>query len=121
MHVHPDAAQHHLLVDVREAAGDRDNYGSVLSAHPDTRGGGQLQTAGSQPIETPACPATLSPEPPPGTRSDATPGLGRRARSASSWPYNLRRRHSTLGFLSPHEFEHERERSINIKNEEELT
>lgn len=35
--------------------------------------------------------------------------------------YNLRRRHSTLGFLSPHEFEHERERSINIKNEEELT
>jgi hypothetical protein len=27
-----------------------DNYGSVLAAHPDSRRGGQLQIAGSQPI-----------------------------------------------------------------------
>src|SRR4051794_30648277 len=78
-----------LVVDAREAAGDNDNYGSVLSAHPDTRGGGQLQTAGSQPIETPACPTSALTEPPPGTTGDATPRPGRRAHRASSWPYNF--------------------------------
>jgi len=63
----------------------------VLSAHPDTRGGGQLQTAGSQPIETPACPASALTEPPPGTAGDATPRPGRTSSPASSWPYNYKR------------------------------
>lgn len=77
-------------MDIGELAGERDNYGSVLSAHPDTRGGGHLQTAGAQPIEPPACPTTaLSTAPDPGTPAELTAepsddGL----RPTSSSPYN---------------------------------
>ena len=67
----------------------------MLSAHPDTRGGGQLQIAGAQPIETAGLPRhALNHEPPPGTTSDATPEPGQRARATSSWPYNRGRRPS---------------------------
>ena len=98
MHVHPDASHQHPPSSTwtsRERAGERDNYGSVLSAHPDTRGGGQLQTAGAQPIETPACPTTaLSHEPP---HRDHEPKLRPRPDSEphaqSSWPYNHDRVH----------------------------
>src|SRR5829696_7598300 len=69
-----------LLDHVREAAGDRDNYGSVLTAHPDTRGGGQLQTAGSQPIETPACPTSAL------TRAPARDHQRRYARARTTNP-----------------------------------
>src|SRR5262249_45154009 len=42
--------------------GRNDNYGSVRAAHPGSRRGGQLQTAGSQPIVTAAaCPTSLLP------------------------------------------------------------
>jgi hypothetical protein len=59
MHIHPDAAHLHPLISMtiaREAPDENDNYGFVLAAHPDTRGGGQLQIAGAQLIEAPACP-----------------------------------------------------------------
>jgi hypothetical protein len=109
MHIHADAS-HQLPpsfdVDVGELAGERDIYGSVLSAHPDTRGGGHLQTAGAQPIETPACPTTaLSTAPGTGTRAEPTPAPGRRTARESSSPYNTTRRHSTLGYLSPLDYE----------------
>src|ERR1700736_3029293 len=37
-------------LDTGDEAGENDNYGSVLAAHPGSRRGGQLQTTGSQPI-----------------------------------------------------------------------
>jgi len=49
----------HLLVTRGDQAGERGSYGFVLSAHPGTRGGGHLHSAGSQPNPTrrPAQPA----------------------------------------------------------------
>ena len=87
-------------MDVGELAGERDIYGSVLSAHPDTRGGGHLQTAGAQPIETPACPTTaLSTAPGTGTRTEPTPAPGQRTARESSSPYNDDQGSTTTHFL----------------------
>src|ERR1700730_6350697 len=48
-----------------DEAGENDNYGSVLAAHPGSRRGGQLQTTGSQPIvSVTACPTYVLPEAP---------------------------------------------------------
>jgi hypothetical protein len=50
--VEPDEAHHSSSRSLtRRRDGQHDNYGSVLAAHPSSRRGGQLQIAGSQPIE----------------------------------------------------------------------
>ncbi len=49
---------------VAETRRANDNYGSVLTAHPGSRRGGQLQTTGSQPIVSTACPTHVLPEAP---------------------------------------------------------
>jgi hypothetical protein len=50
---------------MRRRGGQNDNYGSVLTAHPGSRRGGQLQTTGSQPIvSATACPTSFLPEAP---------------------------------------------------------
>jgi hypothetical protein len=73
--------------------------------------GGQLQTAGSQPIENAAACPTSNPNDAlgPGTRHDATKHGGRCSLQGptrrSSCPYNPRRRHSALGYHSPIEYE----------------
>jgi hypothetical protein len=78
MHIHTHASHQRspfVDVDFGELAGERDNCGSVLSAHPDTRGGGHLQTAGAQPVEPPACPRLRSPQLPiPGHQPSLRPG-----------------------------------------------
>src|SRR6202011_2364013 len=52
-------------LDTGDEAGENDNYGSVLAAHPGSRRGGQLQTTGSQPIvSVTACPTYVLPEAP---------------------------------------------------------
>ncbi len=73
--------------------------------------GGQLQTAGSQPIENAAACPTSNPTtaPGPGTSRDGTRRTGRSSPRGpmrrSSCLYTRRRRHSTLGYLSPDEYE----------------
>jgi hypothetical protein len=54
MDIQPDKSASPLLLSGRSArdeAGKTTTYGSVLAAHPGSRRGGQLQSAGSQPIE----------------------------------------------------------------------
>lgn len=60
-----------------EAVND-DNYGSALASHPGSRSGGQLQIAGSQPIENAAaCPTSvLDGSPVPESGADATGPTG---------------------------------------------
>src|SRR6266508_206931 len=48
----------------RRRGGRHDNYGSVRTAHPDSRRGGHLQTAGSQPIMFDGLPNLRLPEAP---------------------------------------------------------
>ena len=84
MHVHPDAAHPtppHARTTRRRGGGRSDSYGYVLAAHPDTRGGGQLQTAGSQPIQATACPTSALQSPRPGP--PATLRLGPDGNSAA--------------------------------------
>src|SRR4029453_19451364 len=52
------------VVPGRRRGGRRDNYGSVRTAHPDSRRGGHLQTAGSQPIMCDGLPNLRLPEAP---------------------------------------------------------
>ena len=58
--------QHHLprARDRRRRGGRHDNYGSVRTAHPDSRRGGHLQPAGSQPIMCDGLPNLRLPEAP---------------------------------------------------------
>ena len=61
----------------RRRGGQNDNYGSVLAAHPGSRRGGQLQTAGSQPIvSATACPTSSLPEAPVPEQPRRYPGPG---------------------------------------------
>src|SRR6266508_6152395 len=55
----------------RRRGGRHDNYGSVRTAHPDSRRGGHLQTAGSQPIMLRGLPNLRLPEAP-GIRNEPT-------------------------------------------------
>ena len=43
----------------------RGTYGSVLTAHPGKSRGGQLRSAGAQPVEITACPSNVLSEPVP--------------------------------------------------------
>src|SRR5262245_35443989 len=52
------------LVNDWRRGGRHDNYGSVRAAHPDSRKGGHLQTAGSQPIMCDGLPNLRPPEAP---------------------------------------------------------
>jgi hypothetical protein len=67
VHIQRDEAHAYLLslAAQRRRGGQNDNYGSVLTAHPGSRRGGQLQTTGSQPIvSATACPTSFLPEAP---------------------------------------------------------
>jgi hypothetical protein len=61
----------HLGRPERRRGGRHDNYGSVRTAHPDSRRGGHLQTAGSQPIMLRGLPNLRLPEAP-GIRNTPT-------------------------------------------------
>src|SRR5262245_21688985 len=69
------------LVNDWRRGGRHDNYGSVRAAHPDSRRGGHLQTAGSQPIMCDGLPYLRLPEAP-GIRN--TPTLRQRPDDADT-------------------------------------
>jgi len=72
-----------------------------------SRRGGQLQTASSQLIQAGGLPNPRLPEPLSRNAADGTPATGRDRKLIGevSSPYNRRRRHSSLGYLSPLEYE----------------
>jgi hypothetical protein len=67
MHIYSDEPHHHLQLEETKSG---DAVGKTTTTDPcskhtrASRGGGQLQIAGSQPIELTACPTCVLPEPP---------------------------------------------------------
>ena len=101
MHVQPDEPHRTPPPSLgrrrRRRGGRHDNYGSVLAAHPDSRRGGHLQTAGSQPIvSVDGLPNLRLPEAP-GIRNAPTlrhqPDNADTPPRAVSSPYNEHRPH----------------------------
>src|SRR5712691_5838921 len=93
VHVERDETHHYLLLlgGQRRRGGQNVNYGSVLAAHPGSRRGGQLQTTGSQPIVSTACPTHVLPEAPvPETGDDANSSSGRGVHGAIFMPLQHR-------------------------------
>jgi len=113
VHIERDEAHRYLLplAGHGDEAGKNDNYGSVLTAHPGSRRGGQLQTTGSQPIVSgrPAQP-TLSLKPLSRNSRDASSTSGRKnPTSRSSSPYNAERPHRSLELAAPASSSHTRD------------
>src|SRR6266498_1097382 len=78
--------------------GRHDNYGSVLAAHPDSRRGGHLQTAGSQPIMLRGLPNPRLPEAP-GIRN--APTLRQRPDDAETPPAQFHLPTTGTGRIEP--------------------
>src|ERR1700736_1863597 len=91
-------------LDTGDEAGENDNYGSVLAAHPGSRRGGQLQTTGSQPIvSVTACPTYVLPEAPVPEQPETLtrPPDTRTPCGDLHAPYNEQRPHRTLNLMPP--------------------
>src|SRR5207244_2593855 len=96
-----------MLVSLRVSNTIREPAGKATTTDPcaqhtrANRGGGQLQTTGSQPIELTAYPTCALPEPPSREPHDATSQPRPSAPRALSCLYNTHRPHRSLGWATP--------------------